>query len=105
MIHQNDSFIVTINLHRCLQKELQFFKYPFDLYVLRDNQLYTNQKKRLFEQRRMHYLGLKGFLGLTGYYRRFVKDYGAVAAPLTQLLHKDAFKWSNQTTEAFNALK
>lgn len=48
---------------------------------------------------------LREFLGLIGYYRRFIKDYVKIAIPLTDLLKKGQFAWSSQASEAKEKLK
>ncbi|KAM6589963.1 hypothetical protein CsatA_012568 [Cannabis sativa] len=104
------------------------------LQTLLQHQFFANRKKCSFGQRRIEYLGhvvsgqgvavddtkikamlewplptsikaLRGFLGLTGYYRKFVKNYGSIARPLTDQLKKDSFAWSSAATEAFESLK
>ena len=49
---------------------------------------------------------VRSFLGMAGYYRRFVKDFAKIASPLTQLLRKDRqFEWSPECETSFQELK
>jgi len=46
---------------------------------------------------------VRDFLGLAGYYRRLIRDFGVITAPLTALL-KEGFRWNDDAELAFRAL-
>ena len=49
---------------------------------------------------------VRSFLGLAGFYRRFVKDFSTIAAPLNDLTKKDVeFVWGITQDKAFDELK
>jgi len=49
---------------------------------------------------------LRSSLGLLGYYRKFIRNYGEKAHPLTELTKKsNKWDWQNIHTEAFNSLR
>jgi hypothetical protein len=51
-------------------------------------------------------LEIWSFLGLAGYYRRFIKDFSKIAKPMTKLLEKNkAFEWTTECQASFEELR
>ena len=49
---------------------------------------------------------IRSFLGLAGYYRRFIENFSKIAKPMTELLKKDTkFKWTEECEASFQELK
>ena len=49
---------------------------------------------------------VRSFLGLAGYYRRFILDFSKIAKPMTRLLQKDVkFVWTSECETAFHTLR
>ena len=51
---------------------------------------------------------IRGFLGFANFYRRFIRDFGKIAIPLTDMTKKEAiknFKWTDELDKAFQTLK
>jgi hypothetical protein len=49
---------------------------------------------------------IQSFLGLAGYYRRFIKDFTKIAKPMTKLLEKNkAFDWTTECQASFEELR
>jgi hypothetical protein len=50
--------------------------------------------------------GIKSFIGMAGYYRRFIEGFSKITKPMIALLgNKVEFKWTQKCQEAFEALK
>jgi len=118
---------------KTLEQHVQHLTQVFP--IIRENQFLIKRSKCAFAQQSIEYLGhvisskgvstepskivavqqwptpttlkeLRGFLGLTRYYRKFIKHYGMLSKPLTLLLKKGTpFAWIPTTDQAFQMLK
>lgn len=100
---------LTINLKKCefCKDELKYLGYvvdakglrtdPVKLECIRTYPIPKNSKQ------------VKAFIGLCGYYRRFIKDFSTIAAPLTKLTGSrkgiSNFSWSSEAEDSFKKLK
>jgi hypothetical protein len=105
------------------------------LQKLRDNQLYAKYSKCEFWIGEVSFLGhitsnggisvhpakvkeivawsipttvmdIQSFLGIVGYYRRFIEGFSKIAKPMTSLMEKGReFKWDEKCQESFDHLK
>src|SRR5882762_4256578 len=128
-VYMDDILIATrtIEEHQCVIKQV--------LHILQTNQLFLKPEKCEFKKNKVEYLGLRlqagqlamdliklqgiadwpipkklkdvrAFLGFTGFYRRFIRNYSQLARPLNDLTKKTSpWKWLTDKQLAFDRLK
>jgi hypothetical protein len=129
LVFMDDILIYSPSLAEHVQHLTKVFQ------LLQANQLSVKKSKCTFAQPQLEYLGhiisaqgvatdpgkiavvqhwpkptnakqVRGFLGLTGYYRKFIKGYSLIARTLSNLLKKETvFRWTYHEQQAFDTLK
>lgn len=95
-----------LNLSKCsfLQNEINYLGYEISAAGMRPGKTKIQSVVNFPRPENVH--GVRQFLGLVSYFRKFIQGFAQYAYPLTKLLKKDtAYEWTNFQEEAFKTLK
>lgn len=128
VVYFDDTLVYSQNV----QQHLDHLKQVFS--ILREQKLYANEEKCCFLAHEVLFLGylisgggirmddskiaavvswpipatvheIRSFLGLASFYRRFIRNFSTIAAPITECLKGKIFQWTPAATIAFQELK
>ena len=97
---------VILNLNKCtlLMTQIEFLGHEVGFQFLRPTEAKTIAITQF--PRPTSVTSVRQFIGLSGFYRQFIKDFSQIARPLTDLTRNDVpFEWTESTEEAFQHLK
>lgn len=95
-----------INWSKCcfLRERVEFLGHIIKNGVIRSSERKTEAVKRFAEPKNIRQL--QAFLGLTGYFRKFIANYARIARPLTDFLRANAkFNFGDRERKTFEMLK
>ncbi|XP_071901059.1 uncharacterized protein [Coffea arabica] len=132
-IKEGDEWKTAFKTNKSLEEHVEHLRLV--LIVLRENRLFANLEKCVFSTPEVNFLGyivgangisvdpakvkaimewptptnvsqVRSFHGLASFYRRFVKDFSTIAAPLNEIVKKNVgFQWGKEQEESFNKFK
>ncbi|KAL0819744.1 hypothetical protein ABMA28_007792 [Loxostege sticticalis] len=97
---------LTLKLSKCnfFQSKLDFLGFEVSAEGIRPGSRKTEAVSKFPAPRNQH--ELRQFLGLSGFFRRFIKNYSSITSSLTDLLKKDvSWAWNSSHEQAFNEIK